>query len=104
MLIGKNKGKILKIKLSKLQNRYLPAIRWLINYDMYNASGRTFLLAVVFLERAFHRFNEWVYVMDHYHSYQSLRHSIIPTIENLAKDLNLKIEISVIESKFRLIP
>ncbi len=54
----------MEIELTKPQLKYLDAIRWLLEGHTNFGSGRTFLMAVVFIEMALASPGRKVYVFD----------------------------------------
>lgn len=72
----------MKIKLSKLQQEYYPAIKWLIN-DGPRASGRTTLLAVAFLEKAVETPGRKILVFDHFPIVRSVRDNMLDRVKAL---------------------
>lgn len=52
------------IQLTQKQAERYDTVRWLVN-EGPRASGRTTLLALAFLEKAYHNQDSWVRVFDH---------------------------------------
>lgn len=69
------------INLTKLQVKYLPAISWLVK-DGNRGQGRTFLLAVAFIQEAIET-GGIVRVFDHYPDPVSVRQNLMPLIKNI---------------------
>ncbi|MFA5729037.1 MAG: hypothetical protein WC957_06375 [Candidatus Neomarinimicrobiota bacterium] len=57
--------KLLHIKLTPLQKKYHDAFRWLVKLDISpEGVGKSFLLAVCFIEEALENRNTWVSPFD----------------------------------------
>jgi hypothetical protein len=65
------KKDILKVELSKEQKKHYKSIKWLLTGVPWRA-GRSYLMAVIFIEMAFHSPNEWICIYDHNPHRQSI--------------------------------
>jgi hypothetical protein len=72
--------KLLHIKLTPQQERYHNAFKWLVNQDIdiNRGVGKSFLLAVCFIEEALENRNRWVYPFDNFPR------------QNMCQDLQMK--------------
>ena len=73
-------------KLSDKQQEYYEAIKWLLD-DENRASGRTTLMAKVYIELAIRDRNKWIDLVDHYPSKEG-RRSLFYAVKNLAYKYN----------------
>jgi len=60
--------KILNIKLTEYQRKYFRGIKWLLDADSNLGYGRTFLMAIIYIDLALKYPNKWIYVSDHHSS------------------------------------
>lgn len=63
------------ITLTEQQEKHLDTVRWLIS-DGNRASGRTYILSVAYLEKAFKNIGMKIVVSDHFRSIMSDRHLV----------------------------
>lgn len=85
-----------QIKLSEEQKKYHEAVKWLLDPVGNRARGRTFLMAMVFIELAIEDRGRWVTFFDHFPDKQATDYfltSEIDRIVNSSDDLKGKIEI-----------
>ena len=83
-------NKMIAIKLTKEQKKYLKAIQWL--YNGPRASGRTTLLAYVLIGMVIETGQD-MRIVDHYPSVHSDRH-LAEMIQHLIEDNHLPLEIT----------
>jgi len=73
---------MIKIKLTKEQKKHLETIRWLVDFNENIAEGRSFLLAIAFIEMAIKYKNRWIQVFDHFPAKQATDRLLF-TIKNI---------------------
>lgn len=97
---------LLDINLTLKQREYLGAFNWQLDTENpeYIGTGRSFLMAVVFIGLALERRNHWIIVFDHFPFFMG-RRNILNTIMILIKR-NARLlkcaEFSKTEYKFRI--
>jgi hypothetical protein len=57
---------LLNFRLTKLQQKYLKAIEWLISPEDNRRSGRTTLMAIAFIKWALTHPERWIDIFDHF--------------------------------------
>ena len=71
-------------KPTKTQKKYFKAIEWLLSNDLKDRrSGRTTLMAYIFIKMAINNPRTKIYLFDHYGLPISTKISLIPSIKNL---------------------
>jgi len=82
------------IKLTEFQKKHFPTIKWLV--DDTRQTGKSYLLALAFVEKALEFRGVWVYVFDHYPIQQGREHllSIVRNIlgSEMPNDIAEKVE------------
>ena len=64
----KKSDKIIKIRLTKEQEKHFKTIEWLLDFNENIATGRSYLMAITFIKMAFKYPNRWIQVFDHFPS------------------------------------
>lgn len=84
----------MKIELSKLQQKHFDSLKWLVSDS--RRDGKTYLLAIVFIQKAISKQGEWVRPFDHYpeiHGLENLMnliHGLLTDKENFTFDSEFK--------------
>jgi hypothetical protein len=80
-----NIEELLHISLTPIQKKYHNAFKWLVgkNTPITMATGRSFLLAVVFIEDALEHRGQWVTPFDNVPNHLILRDELMKTIYRL---------------------
>lgn len=71
-----------KVNLSKHQSKYLEAVDWLLDNNANRASGRSYLMAVVFIGCALRHPNTEIIVFDHW-PFEIAHRQMLRLIKNL---------------------
>lgn len=80
------------LKLTTKQLEHISSVRWLLS-DGGRGEGRSFLMAIIFIEKARDEWNEWVEVFDHYSHRQHVTHDMYSQIHRICNDLKLNVSI-----------
>ena len=66
--------KLLGIRLTPTQRRYFPAVRWMMVDALHEglASGRSYVVAVMYIEEALNNRGKLIYYRDHYPSARAI--------------------------------
>ena len=99
MDIGINLNDITDASLQSIQKEHLNSIRWLIGSG--RGSGRSFLLAWVFIEYAISNCGVWVRVWDHHDSHRS-RHWVLQSVRYILRNSRLRNQVSYKEDSFMI--
>jgi len=97
------------IELTPKQLAALPHIEWLLDdwLDPINlnnrATGRSFLMAVIFIRMAQKSPGRWIEIFDHF-PHPRNRKFMLDSVSRLAQKENLKFEIKLTTNSFRIVP
>ena len=98
--------KILHIKLTDFQKECYPAFKWLVNDNtpIVDPVGKTFLLAVCFIEDALEHRNKWVYPFDNVPRHTILQEEIMKLIYRKILNNNRLSDLVIMEkNRFKFI-
>lgn len=83
----------IKYELTDLQKNWLDTLRKLLDPISHRRTGRSFVMAIVFIELALENAGGWVTVFDHYNDYIKAKEHLINTIRHiLRQDKKIKAE------------
>ena len=78
----------MNIDLSKIQRKHLKAIEWFIS-DNNRREGRSYLLAIAYINKAVNSRGQWIQVLDHFPTTETNRRLFEVIEQMISKDKQL---------------
>ncbi len=76
----------MKIELTKKQKEHYKSVEWLLNDESYRREGRSYLMAVCFIQRALRNRGCWVKVFDHFSRHPMTTRFLLDTVVEIVKN------------------